>query len=200
MSNHYYNQNDSLLESKPKYINYIISGFTLKFKTDNGVFSKDRVDFGTTVLLENIKFNGEHNTIVDIGCGYGVVGIALAKQYPDSQIVMIDINDRAVNLSKENLNINRVTNAVVHESYLFENVNINTCDAIISNPPIRAGKKVVFSIIEESYNRLRDGGELWFVIQKKQGAASSEKRMKELYKKVEIVSIKKGYIILKATK
>ncbi len=200
MANHYYDQNDSSLESKPKYIKYEIDSISLEFKTDNGVFSKDRIDFGTMALLESMFLSTGNEIIVDVGCGYGVVGITLAKKYPNSKVYMVDINDRAVKLSNENIKVNNLTNISAYESNLFDNISVEKCDIVVSNPPIRAGKNVVFSIIEEAHKHLNDHGELWFVIQKKQGASSSEKKMKELYSEVEIITIKKGYVIIRAIK
>ncbi len=200
MANHYYDQNDSILDSNPKYINFEIDGYNLKFKTDNGVFSKERVDFGTIVLLENFKLSSGSETVIDIGCGYGVIGITLAKRYPSSKICMVDINDRAVKLANENIEMNNLTNVSAHESNLFDGISVDSCDIVVSNPPIRAGKSVVFGIIEGAYKYLKNGGELWFVIQKKQGASSSEKKMRGLFDVVEIVGIKKGYVIIKAKK
>ncbi len=200
MSNHYYGKNDSNVESNPKYINFEVANHKLKFKTDNGLFSKDRVDFGSMFLLESLTINSDFSTIVDIGCGYGVLGITIGKLHPNKEIYMVDVNDRAIKLSNENIKSNGITNVFAYESYLFQDVNINRCDIVVSNPPIRAGKSVVFSIIEESHARLVGDGELWFVIQKKQGAASSEKKMKELFNSVEVVATKKGYVVLKAKK
>ncbi len=200
MSNHYYKKNNLTLESKPQYISFVFGDKNLKFKTDVGVFSKERVDFGTTVLLGNFYQENEPQNIIDVGCGYGVIGITLASLYKNSSITMVDINDRAVKLSNENAKINNIINAKAYESYLFDEIDCIKVDVILSNPPIRAGKKVVFDIIEQSYTKLRDGGELWYVIQKKQGAASSIKKMEEIYSKVETITNKKGYLVIKATK
>ncbi len=200
MSNHYYTKNDNVLHSKPKNVSVEINGTKLTFKTDSGVFSKNRVDFGTMVLLENIVINPNSKRVVDIGCGYGAIGITIAKLHKSTSVYMIDVNDRAVKLARENIKLNGVENADVIESYLFNDFNEGNIDVILSNPPIRAGKKVVFEIIEEAYNRLKGDGKLWFVIQKKQGAASSITKMEELFNVVEIVETKKGYVIIKAVK
>ncbi len=199
MGNHYYTKNDKTLESNPKQIEFRVNGGMLKFTTDIGVFSRDRVDFGTVLMLDTF-IPRDDSKIIDVGCGYGVIGITLAYTNDTISVTMIDVNDRSVKLAKMNAEYNNVKNVDVIESDLFDNVELENVDYVLSNPPIRAGKSVVFKIIEESYERLSVGGELWFVIQKKQGASSSEKKMKELFNDVEIVASKKGYQIIKAIK
>lgn len=197
--NHYYT-NDENLKSERKIITSSIMGKEYKFYTDNGVFSKKNIDYGTKVLLENISIEKENAIICDLGCGYGVVSVYLASNLKNAKFTMIDVNKRALELSKENL----ILNNIVNEVELFENNALDDFekkfDFIITNPPIRAGKKVVNKIITQSYNSLNSYGELWVVIQKKQGMESLKKLMKELFNNVEIISRNKGYYVLKSKK
>ena len=196
-----YNPN---LKSNIKEIKYDLLGNKLIFNADNGVFSKDRVDFGTNVLLNSLPDFRDKKHLVDVGCGYGVIGICLAKGYPNLAVDMVDINQSAVDLTKENIKRNRVSNAFVYESNLYEYYEKEKIDykydVLISNPPIRAGKKIVHDIALLGYDLLADFGEAYFVIQKKQGALSLLKAMEDEYQKAEIINKQNGYLILKGTK
>lgn len=164
------------------------------FQTDHGVFSRNEVDEGSRLLIESISFQ-RGGTMLDLGCGYGVVGIALAAAIPDWQVWMVDINARAVELSRYNAKVNGVESRVhVLQSDGCSALSSDlSFDAIALNPPIRAGKSVVFGLYQEAVERLKDGGTLYVVIQKKQGAASSEKRLLELGFEVSVVAKDKGY-------
>src|SRR5699024_9137093 len=143
--------------------------------------SKKRVDFGSEVLMataENVSF--PEGDLLDMGCGYGAIGLYLAKAFPNRQIEMVDINERAVLLAKENAKLNAIENVEIYASNLFEQVESQQFAGIISNPPIRAGKKVVHQILEEAYDYLIPEGKLLIVIQKKQGAQSARKKMEEV--------------------
>ncbi|UOF91884.1 class I SAM-dependent methyltransferase [Fodinisporobacter ferrooxydans] len=182
-----------------KTIEVVLRGYKIRLKTDAGVFSKNQVDFGTRLLIECMDIpNGSSVSILDLGCGYGPVGIVAAKLAPDSQVVMVDVNERAIELSAENVRNNQVTNAIVKISDLYQNVQGRTFQRILSNPPIRAGKKVVHQIFEEASNYLTDDGELWIVIQKKQGAPSAKKKLEELFVEVNDIGRDAGYRIFQA--
>ncbi len=196
---HYYTNNPTT-ESREKIINSIIADENLKFYTDNGVFSKESVDFGTKTMLESFTTNKENAKVADIGCGYGVISIFLAKKYPTYKFTMVDVNNRVLELSKKNIELNKIENKVeVLESSSFDNVEGNF-DIVLTNPPIRAGKKIVHKIMTDSYEHLNPQGELWVVIQKKQGMASCKKLLEDTFSMVEVVSKNKGYYILKAVK
>ena len=196
---HYYTNNPTT-ESREKIINSTIANENLKFYTDNGVFSKESVDFGTKIMLESFSTEKENAKVADIGCGYGVISIYLAKKYPTFRFTMVDVNNRVLELSKKNIELNKVENEVeVLESSSFDNVEGNF-DIVLTNPPIRAGKKIVHKIMTDSYDHLNDKGELWVVIQKKQGMASCKKLLEEVFSMVEVVTKNKGYYILKAVK
>lgn len=195
---HYY-INDNNLSSNIKEIEYTYRGNVLKYLVDNGVFSKDRVDFGTNVLLQNLPVFEDNTKILDVGCGYGAIGLAVAKSNKTLFVEMIDVNLRAIELVKENLKINKIFNVDVYESNLYDNVN-STFDYIISNPPIRAGKKIVFGVIDQGLNHLNSGGEIYVVIQKKQGAPSLFKEMENVFGNAEIIAKESGYFIIKSIK
>jgi 16S rRNA (guanine1207-N2)-methyltransferase len=141
----------------------------------------------------------DSNLILDVGCGYGPIGLFLAKTYPNVFVHMIDINDRAIALAKKNAQMNGIENISIYSSDLFANV-VDHFSVVITNPPIRAGKAVVYQLFEESYRQLLPGGELWVVIQKKQGADSAKEKLHTLFSSVEVVEKKKGYVILCAKK
>ena len=196
---HYYTNNPTT-ESREKIINSTIANENFKFYTDNGVFSKESVDFGTKIMLESFNTEKENAQVADIGCGYGVISIFLAKKYPTFKFTMVDVNNRVLELSKKNIELNNIENEVeVLESSSFDNVKGNF-DIVLTNPPIRAGKKIVHKIMTDSYEHLNDQGELWVVIQKKQGMASCKKLLEETFSMVEVVVKNKGYYILKAIK
>jgi 16S rRNA (guanine1207-N2)-methyltransferase len=178
-----------------------LRGFSLKFNTDSGVFSKNEVDFGSKLLVESIMISGQEEKILDIGCGYGPIGLSMAKLVPTSIVHMVDVNERAIELATRNAIENNVKNIIIYESYLLENVKSGELfDLIISNPPIRAGKEVIFKLYEDAHKKLKTSGELWIVIQKKQGAASTIEKLEATYDDVEVVEKKKGYYIIKSKK
>ncbi|WEG12682.1 class I SAM-dependent methyltransferase [Pullulanibacillus sp. KACC 23026] len=194
MSQHYYSQTPKS-ESHPNNIQVDICGLKLKLITDAGVFSKNGLDYGSRTLLEAFREpDGVKGPLLDIGCGYGPIGITLSLLYPERPVTMIDVNERAVQLAKKNAEANQ-SNANVLQSNLFENVH-GTYAAIISNPPIRAGKEIVHQILENSSDYLLEGGELWVVIQKKQGAPSAIKKLEMIYQDVEIKKKDKGYYVI----
>lgn len=198
VSNHYYSKNPQV-KSNTNEIEFTLRGRKLIFTTDSGVFSKKEVDFGSRLLIES--YVGHENAkVLDVGCGYGPIGISIAADFPNAEVHMVDINERAIGLSKSNIEKNGLKNICVYESDALKGVSDNGFSAILSNPPIRAGKKVVHEILETSFSKLDLGGELWIVIQKKQGAPSAEKKILDVYGNVEVVCKKGGYFILKAVK
>lgn len=195
MTKMYYAENpDSAHDIHELKVILLRQSFT--FLTDSGVFSKKMVDYGSQVLLNTLDFE-KGKTLLDLGCGYGPLGISLAK-VQDVKPTMVDINNRAIDLAKQNAQKNGVE-ADIFQSNIYEKVN-GTFDYIISNPPIRAGKQVVHTIISESINYLKVGGNLTIVIQKKQGAPSAKAKMEEVFGNVEILKRVKGYYILRSEK
>ena len=171
-------------------------GQKMTFLTDAGVFSKKMVDFGSQLLLKCLEVD-QGETVLDVGCGYGPLGLSLAKAY-GVQATMVDINNRALDLARQNAERNKVE-ATIFQSNIYEQVE-DKFDHVISNPPIRAGKQVVHEIIEKSQDFLETGGDLTIVIQKKQGAPSAKSKMEEVFGNCEIVKKDKGYYILRSVK
>lgn len=171
-------------------------GQKMTFLTDAGVFSKKMVDFGSQLLLKCLEVN-QGETVLDVGCGYGPLGLSLAKAY-GVQATMVDINNRALDLAQRNAERNKVE-ATIFQSNIYEQVK-GHFDHVISNPPIRAGKQVVHEIIEKSQDFLETGGDLTIVIQKKQGAPSAKSKMEDVFGNCEIVKKDKGYYILRSVK
>lgn len=198
MSNQYFENNDNL-KSEEREIKFYFLGTNLKFIVDNGVFSKNNVDFGSSLLLRELIIKKETTKVLDVGCGYGPIGITIAKCHPLLNVDMVDINLRALGLAKKNATLNNVDNVTIFESNIYENVT-SKYDLIITNPPIRAGKNIVHSILLEGYNYLNNKGSLWCVIQKKQGAESALKALKEKYQEVIIHAKDKLYYIIEAIK
>ena len=169
-------------------------GEKMTFLTDAGVFSKKMVDFGSQLLLKCLEVN-QGETVLDVGCGYGPLGLSLAKAY-GVQATMVDINNRALDLARQNAERNKVE-AKIFQSNIYEQVE-GKFDHVISNPPIRAGKQVVHEIIEKSKDVLETGGDLTIVIQKKQGAPSAKSKMEDVFGNCEVVKKDKGYYILRS--
>jgi len=195
---HYFTDN-SELESNPTTFTYTLKDKNISFTTDIGVFSKNMLDFGTRVLLDAITITKHQKTVLDIGCGYGAIGVSLKMLHSHVKVEMIDVNDRAVALCQKNIEQNNLSDISVYKSNVFEEVS-NTFDVIVTNPPIRAGKTVVQQILEESYRYLNPQGELWVIIQKKQGAPSAKKKMEDIFTNVEVIKRDKGYYLLKSIK
>ena len=197
MANQYF-ENNANLKSEIRKINYFYKGTEITFFADNGVFSKSGIDFGSNLLLKTVDLKNV-NSVLDVGSGYGTIGLTISKMNPHVFVTMVDVNLRAIELTKNAIEYNNITNAKVLESNMYENVN-DLYDLIITNPPIRAGKKIVHGILLDGYNYLNDNGSLWCVIQKKQGAPSAFKALENIYKTVEVVENDKGYWIIKAVK
>ncbi|MDX9692475.1 MAG: class I SAM-dependent methyltransferase [Acholeplasmataceae bacterium] len=195
---HYY-INDETLNHNVKIIDININEITLKLHTDLGVFSKTGLDYGSRVLLENIELPNEKLTIVDMGCGYGPIGLYLAKAYQHAFVIMTDINLRAVELAKKNSQLNHLKNVEISQGFLFENVQ-NELDVVVTNPPIRAGKQTVFALYDQAFQKLKKGGLLFVVIQKKQGAPSTQAKLESLFSEVNVIDKNKGYWVLSAKK
>ncbi|PJZ02249.1 class I SAM-dependent methyltransferase [Bacillus vallismortis] len=200
MSEHYYSDKPSVKSNKQTW-SFRLRDKDFMFTSDSGVFSKKEVDFGSRLLIDSFEEPEVEGGILDVGCGYGPIGLSLANAFKDRTIHMIDVNERAVELSNENAEQNGITNVKIYQSDLFSNVDsAETFASILTNPPIRAGKKVVHAIFEKSAEHLKTSGELWIVIQKKQGAPSAIEKLEELFGEVSVVQKKKGYYIIKAKK
>ena len=191
---HYFT-NDHV-KSNEHEIDVIINNLKLKFIVDNGIFSKKGLDFGTRTLLENIDIKKIKGNVLDFGCGYGPIGIYINK-ITKANVDMIDINKRALALAKRNAKLNDV-NVNVFESNIYENIS-EKYNFIITNPPIRVGKKLLYEILFDAENHLKENGELWLVINKNQGAKTLAKDLEQTYD-VTIVKKNKGFYIICAKK
>lgn len=199
MTEHYYAQ-DPKVKSATSEWEATLRGTSLKFKTDAGVFSKGGIDFGSRLLVESFQMPSLPGDILDMGCGYGPIGLTIARLFPDRQVHLIDVNERALLLSKQNADRNEIFNVEIYASSAVSEVKAEEFAVVLTNPPIRAGKETVFSFYDGAFSKLKSGGELWVVIQKKQGAPSTIKRLERLFSSVEVIEKKKGYTILRAQK
>ena len=193
MPDHYYTENPNSAHDERR-IALRALGNDLTFVTDAGVFSRDGLDRGTEVLLEALP--PLEGRVLDLGCGWGAVGVALGKRYPALDIVMTDINSRAVELARRNLAENGVTAAVLQGDG-FDAVE-GRFDAIVTNPPIRAGKAVIYGLFARAREYLEPDGALYVVIRKQQGAPSALKYLKEIYSRAETVDRASGFHVLRA--
>ena len=186
----YYFSNDENVKTNEIKHRVTINGDSFTFITDNGVFSKRGLDFGTRTLLENLpNLKGE---VLDFGCGYGPIGIFLKKTY-SCHVDMIDINRRSLSLAKKNAEENQVE-VNIFESDVYQNIN-KKYDFIITNPPIRVGKEKLYEILMGADGYLKENGELWFVIHKDQGAKTALRDLNQKYNAKLIVKNKGFYVI-----
>lgn len=194
---HYYTDNKELPSNK-KQFTYYFDNEVFEFVTDNGVFSKKTLDYGSYLLIKNVYKSELGTNVLDLGCGWGPVGIILKRFNSNINVSAVDVNSRAIELAKENSLLNKTET----KTYLCEDIetlNIKF-DSVIFNPPIRAGKKLIYTLYQKSFNVLNDNGKLVIVIQKKQGAQSSLDELKKIFNKVEILEKDSGYYIIQAIK
>jgi len=193
MSDHYYSASP---QSEHRYAacDFEYRGAFLRFTTDAGVFSRGEVDFGTRVLLGALpdEMTGD---VLDLGCGWGAIGVTVGKKYPDCRVTMCDVNERAAELARKNAGENGV-NAHVAVSDGVTGVQ-GTFDTILTNPPIRAGKQVIYGLFAAAKERLNKGGELYLVIRKQQGADSAVKYLKTLFAQVETIERSGGFHVIR---
>ncbi|WP_373471654.1 class I SAM-dependent methyltransferase [Carnobacterium alterfunditum] len=200
MSDHYFTDNPNTVSETAAWT-YTLRGREFKFVTDAGVFSKKTVDFGSRLLIETLDFSEMiPGDILDVGCGYGPMGLALAKEDSERKVEMVDINERALGLAKQNASNNRLSNVLIHTSDIYESVEGKEFAAIVSNPPIRAGKNVVHGVLTGAFDLLKNGGTLTIVIQKKQGAPSAKAKMEETFGNAQVIVKDKGYWIIQSFK
>ena len=189
----YYFDSNPDSKSCEQLIKCEINGSIYNFYTDNNVFSKKYLDFGTRTLLESIDTSDIHGDVLDFGCGYGPIGIII-KSNCECNVDMVDINNRAINLSIKNAKLNRV-NVNIFESDIYSNVD-KKYDFIITNPPVRVGKKILYEILFGAVDYLKENGSLYLVINKDQGAKSLKKDLEEYYK-VTTLKKNKGFYVFK---
>ena len=193
MSDHYYSTSP---ESAHHYetCTWEYRGQKMQFQTDAGVFSKGEVDFGTKVLLKALPETVK-GRVLDLGCGWGCVGVTVGKTWPETEIVMSDVNERALGLALENAK----RNGVKAEGYLSDGLESvpGTFQCIITNPPIRAGKQVIYGLFAQSAAALKSDGEMYIVIRKQQGAESAIKYLKTIFQDVETIEKSGGFWVIR---
>ncbi|MCQ5362271.1 MAG: methyltransferase [Candidatus Methanomethylicia archaeon] len=196
LSSHYFTKPNT---KKPKKYNlrFDFKGHTISLVSGSGVFSKDHVDLGTLVLLESVSLPDE-GEVLDMGCGYGALGIAIAKSRPKLKVTMVDINPLAVKLARENIEINQVYNATALRSDLYSQLEGKKFDIIFSNPPLAAGYKTIFPMIEGAKAFLKEGGSLVLVLRK--GTNAIPQKMREVFNNVALISRKSGYKVFLSIK
>lgn len=198
MSEHYYTSQPTAGHEEREF-EADLRGTTFRFITDAAVFSRDRIDFGSALLIEAMEITPT-DTVLDMGCGYGPIGMAAARLAAEGKVYLVDVNERAVDLARRNLAANGITNAEVRVGDGPAPVADITFDKVLTNPPIRAGKQTVYRMIDEAHAILKPGGSIWVVIQTKQGAPSMKKRLAERFGDVEDVEREAGFHVFKAVK
>lgn len=194
---HYYSENQDVPHSR-KEVSFRFLDIHVKLITDSGVFSKDHLDPGSELLLKHISKQFNQQTFCDAGCGYGAIGITVKKIFPQSSVTMFDINQRAVETAIENCRLNNVQCEVIHSDG-FERIS-DSFDMIAINPPIRAGKTVIYRLFEEIEKHTNNEGVLLVVIRKQHGALSAKAKLAEIFGNCEMIDRSMGYWILKSTK
>ena len=192
-----YFDNDKNIKSEKRLIKFNYDNREFSMYSDNGVFSKDKFDFGTRILLENIDIHSICVKVLDLGCGTGVVGLILGSLNKNISIDMVDVNERAIELARENIKLNNLNNNIFI-SNVYSNVN-DKYDYIITNPPIRAGKEVIRRFLLGAKDYLSDNGTLYFVMRKDHGVKSMIKELEEIYK-IEVINKEKGFYIVSCEK
>lgn len=193
---HYYKDDQKELVNR-KVISFRFLSIEYKFETSENIFSKDAVDFGSNLLISESLASGIESKVLDYGCGYGVVGIILSKEGYDT--FGLDVTDRALKLSQINNELNKTNFKVAKVDNNLSKYN-NEFNTVLLNPPIRAGKSVIYEMFENSYDFLKENGVLYVVIKKQHGAQSAIKNLKELFTDVEVIKKSKGYYIIKNSK
>ncbi len=189
---HYYSEKQDDVKSDEKIIKYQFENHSFKFVTDHGVFSKDHVDRASDILLRSLKISDHVNRVLDLGCGYGVLGIVIAKIH-DLTVTLSDVNERAINLAKRNVELNHVQ-ADVMKSRSFDAID-NLFDLIVINPPIRIGKQALYDMFKQTNKHLTSKGECWMVMHKKHGALSALKYLQQIGH-AKVVSKAKGFHVI----
>ena len=195
MNDQYYTADPSS-ESRPVPCAFPYRGHGLNFMTDAGVFSKGELDVGSRLLLDALPpLEGD---VLDLGCGWGAIGVAIARANKAARVVMADVNHRALGLAQENCQRNGVTAEVIESDGMSAVLN-RKFDAVVTNPPIRAGKQVIYGMFADAARSLNPGGALYLVIRKQQGAESCIKYLKTLYENVEKLDKSGGFWVLRAS-
>ncbi|TET72363.1 class I SAM-dependent methyltransferase [Candidatus Bathyarchaeota archaeon] len=198
MSEHYFSERPSS-RGRLGLVRCRLRGLEFEFFTSSGVFSYRRIDNGTRLLVESMVLPGE-GRVLDVGCGYGPVGIVAAKLAPGLEVWMTDVNERAVALARRNSEWNGVE-AVVRQGDLYGPVGDVVFDAVLSNPPISAGmRRVVKPLVEGALDRLVEGGSLQVVVQTNKGGRTLASMMEGCFGGVDVVARGSGYRVLRSVR
>ena len=195
---HYF-LNDESLGSSPREVRYVIDDVTFSLSSDAGVFSKSELDWGSRVLIETLLPLSLGERLLDLGCGIGPIGLTLAYFHPRLKVTCSDVNTRALALCEKNalsLALSQRVTCLQSDIYLEIEGKFHS---IVSNPPIRAGKKVTYRIYDEAKEYLENGGSLYVVVRKAQGAESARKHLQEVFGNVTLLRRSKGYHVLMST-
>jgi 16S rRNA (guanine1207-N2)-methyltransferase len=195
---HYFSR-EPVVPSQRREVTARLRGETYRFATDRGVFSVGGIDAGTRLLIETMELAPEAR-VVDLGCGYGAMGIVAARLAPQGFVILTDVNARAVQLARENVRRHGVPNAAVVQADGLTPFHHEVFDVVTCNPPLRAGNAVVHRLIEEARERLKPQGQLWLVAQTKQGAKSLLRRVTEVFGRAEVRALKGGYRVIRAVR
>ncbi len=199
MADHYYSSQPT---STHAYHDFAVTvrGVSLALRSDAGVFSKNRLDTGSELLIEALPLRPELRTVLDLGCGYGPIGLTVAKLLPEATVYLSDINERAVELATYNAKMNNLTNVVFKAGEGFVPFPDQHFDLVATNPPIRAGKQVVYAMVDQAAEHLNPGGQYVAVILTRQGAKSLEKKLVEVFGNVRELEKGSGYRVIASTK
>lgn len=195
-----YFDNDNSLKSQLKMLEFAYKSIQLSLYTDVGVFSKNEIDEGSLALLNVVTSNPLVGKVLDVGCGYGTLGLTIAKLFPLVEVSMFDINQRAVDLTSKNIITNHIENANVVVASTYQAAATYGYQTIVINPPIRAGKRVYYPLLAEAFNYLTDGGTLYFVIRKSHGALSAQKHVAQHFGNCELLDKHRGFYVYQAIK
>ena len=171
-----------------------------KFKTCSGIFSFKKVDKGTQLLLNHLVIPERASHVLDMGTGYGIIGIVVAAESPHVQVTLIDINQRAVWIARENLKLNKITNAKVYLGDFFAPIKQENFDVILSNPPLSLGQKIIFNFISNTIKYLKNDGYFYLVARTKQGAKKISEKMAVTFGNVQLLKIQGGYRLFRSQK
>lgn len=195
-----YFDNDTRLKSERRALKFAYKSIELTLYSDVGVFSKNEIDEGSIGLLNVVTSQALSGEILDVGCGYGTLGLTIAKLFKEVNVTLFDVNERAVELTKANINANHIDNANAFVASTYQAVANNRFQTIVINPPIRAGKRVYYPLLVEALNYLTDGGTLYFVIRKSHGALSAKAYVEQHFGNCELVQKHHGFHIYQAIK
>jgi 16S rRNA G1207 methylase RsmC len=195
---HYYTE-----EPKSTYrertIKANIRGFDLTLKSASGIFASRDVDTASKLLIENAELP-EKGKILDLGCGYGMIGVVAAKACPNCSVILTDINRRATALAAENLKQNYVKNAKVRQGDVYVAVKDEKFDLILLNPPMTAGREIVMRMIRGAPEHLNKNGSLQIVARKSKGGEFLFKEMDKLFSKTEVLAKSGGFWVYEGIK